>query len=180
MPISISPSLKSLLESLRERARVLLFPPAPPLARSFVFVFFFFEEEEEEEADWPPTLNLAAPRIEEVASVAVVVEEEEDDDDDKEEREEDEEEKEVDSEEKEKSMSVFGWGLFAGLFVCIGGAEDTFETALAWSCSLVRSCDLPQRQARCLSVQLLSRSLIPSASLAWCLRGQRKTQNVCS
>ena len=47
----------------------------------------------------------------------------------------------MDSEEKEKSTSVFGWDLFAGLFVCIGGAEDTFETALAWSCSLVRFCD---------------------------------------
>ena len=43
----------------------------------------------------------------------------------------------MDSEEKEKSMSVFGWDLF----VCIARAEDTFETALSWSCSVVRSCD---------------------------------------
>ena len=47
----------------------------------------------------------------------------------------------MDSEEKEKSMSVFGWDLFAGLFVCIARAEDTFETAVSWSCSVVRSCD---------------------------------------
>ena len=40
-------------------------------------------------------------------------------------------------EEKEKSMSVFGWDLF----VCIARAEDTFETAVSWSCSVVRSCD---------------------------------------
>ena len=63
-------------------------------------------------------------------------EEEEKEEEDKEERE--EEEDKVDSEEKEKSTSVFGWDLFAGLFVCIGGAEDTCETALPWSCSLVR------------------------------------------
>ena len=34
-------------------------------------------------------------------------------------------------------MSVFGWDLF----VCIARAEDTFETAVSWSCSVVRSCD---------------------------------------
>jgi len=66
-------------------------------------------------------------------------EEDEKEEEDKEERE--EEEDKVDSEEKEKSMSVFGWDLFAGLFVCIARAEDTFETALAWSCSVVRFCD---------------------------------------
>ena len=56
-------------------------------------------------------------------------EEEEEEEEDKEEREEEE--------EKEKSMSVFGWDLF----VCIARAEDTFETAVSWSCSVVRSCD---------------------------------------
>ena len=62
-------------------------------------------------------------------------EEEEEEEEDKEERE--EEEDKVDSEEKEKSMSVFGWDFF----VCIARAEDTFETAVSWSCSVVRSCD---------------------------------------
>ena len=57
-----------------------------------------------------------------------------------EEEEEDKEERE-EEEEKEKSMSVFSWDLFAGFFVCIARAEDTFETALSWSCSLVRFCD---------------------------------------
>ena len=53
-----------------------------------------------------------------------------------EEEEEDKEERE-EEEEKEKSMSVFGWDFF----VCIARAEDTFETAVSWSCSVVRSCD---------------------------------------
>ena len=79
-------------------------------------------------------VDLAPFRLEEVAAVA-----EEEEEEDKEERE--KEEDKVGSEEKEKSMSVFSWDLFAGLFVCIARAEDTFETALSWSCSLVRFCD---------------------------------------
>ena len=103
----------------------------------FVFFFPFFEdeeeeeeareeEEEEEEAEWRAA-DLAPFRLEEVAAVAE--EEEEEEEEDKEEREEEE--------EKEKSMSVFGWDFF----VCIARAEDTFETAVSWSCSVVRSCD---------------------------------------
>ena len=63
------------------------------------------------------------------AAAVAVAEEEEEEEKDKEEREEEE--------EKEKSMSVFGWDFF----VCIARAEDTFETAVSWSCSVVRSCD---------------------------------------
>jgi len=60
----------------------------------------------------------------------------EDEEEEEEEEEEDKEERE-EEEEKEKSMSVFGWDFF----VCIARAEDTFETAVSWSCSVVRSCD---------------------------------------
>ena len=80
------------------------------------------EEADRRAIDLPPFL------LEEVAAVAEE-EEEEEEEEDKEEREEEE--------EKEKSMSVFGWDLF----VCIARAEDTFETAVSWSCSVVRSCD---------------------------------------
>ena len=90
----------------------------------FSFFPFFEDDEEEEEADWR-AVDLAPFRLEEVAAVA----EEEEEEEDKEEREEEE--------EKEKSMSVFGWDFF----VCIARAEDTFETAVSWSCSVVRSCD---------------------------------------
>ena len=86
------------------------------------------EEEEEEEAD-RRAIDLPPFLLEEVAAVAEEEEEEEEEEEDKEEREEEE--------EKEKSMSVFGWDFF----VCIARAEDTFETAVSWSCSVVRSCD---------------------------------------
>ena len=131
-PISISLSLESLLEPLLERARLAPCFSPPPSALPFVFFFPFFEDEEEEEAreeeeaDWR-AVDLAPFRLEEVAAVAE--EEEEEEEEDKEERE--------DEEEKEKFMSVFGWDLF----VCIARAEDTFETAVSWSCSVVRSCD---------------------------------------
>ena len=115
-PISISLSLESLsLESLLERARLAPFFPPSPSALPFVFFPPFFEEEEEEE--------------EEAREEKEEEEEEEEEEEDKEEREEEE--------EKEKSMSVFGWDFF----VCIARAEDTFETAVSWSCSVVRSCD---------------------------------------
>ena len=135
-PISISLSLESLsLESLLERARLAPFPPPSPSALPFVFFPPFFEddeeeeeEEEEEEAD-RRAIDLPPFLLEEVAAVAEEEEEEEEEEEDKEEREEEE--------EKEKSMSVFGWDFF----VCIARAEDTFETAVSWSCSVVRSCD---------------------------------------
>jgi hypothetical protein len=72
------------------------------------------------------TKTTTTSKLEAEAAAAEVEEEEEED---KEEREEEE--------EKEKSMSVFGWDFF----VCIARAEDTFETAVSWSCSVVRSCD---------------------------------------
>ena len=129
-PISISLSLESLsLESLLERARLAPFPPPSPSALPFVFFPPFFEDEEEEEEEEEEAdrraIDLPPFLLEEVAAVA----EEEEEEEDKEEREEEE--------EKEKSMSVFGWDFF----VCIARAEDTFETAVSWSCSVVRSCD---------------------------------------
>jgi hypothetical protein len=85
----------------------------------------------------------------------------------------------VDSEEKEKSMSVFGWDLFAGLFVCIARAEDTFETALSWSCSVVRSCDAATAASQ-RSVCAASFTLFDFFSFFGMLpQRQRKTQKYC-
>ena len=167
-PISISLSLESLsLESLLERARLAPFPPPSPSALPFVFFPPFFEddeeeeeEEEEEEAD-RRAIDLPPFRLEEVAAVAEEEEEEEEEEEDKEERE--------DEEEKEKFMSVFGWDLF----VCIARAEDTFETAVSWSCSVVRSCDAATAASQTAVCAASFTLFFSSASLeACCLSGR--------